>query len=252
MPRLGLLPLDRLEPRPTLTDVADLGTKPLPLPVVFWRRHFMGTQVTGKALHRNPLLTAPLLDAVEVVMLDTLHTVHLGVILRYVSEICWRTIEGNPWGIASAPLETSVRHLKVDMFAYYDVSGVPVDKRVGDLTIGIMGKMDSSSIKLKSAEATSLLPFAVELCRRYGGSIRSADVLRAAGTTLQAYLQLLVDAPAQVPLGMCQDLLDMCLRRLRLLSQAGVSFFTEAPPLVPPHGPHPFLWQPARLQYIPG
>ena len=58
----------------------------------------------------------------------------------------------------------------------------------------------------------------------YGGRSSSAEVLHAAWTTLQAYFQLLVDAPAQVPLGMCQDLLDMCLRHLRLLSQAGVSF----------------------------
>ena len=96
------------------------------------------------------MLTAPLLDAVEVVMLDTLHTVHLGLILRYVSEICWRAIKGNPWGIASAPLETSVRRLKVDVFAYYDVIGIPVDRRVADLTIGMVGKRDSSSVKLTS------------------------------------------------------------------------------------------------------
>ena len=69
VPILGLLPMDRLEPCPALVDVADLGTKPLPLPVVFWRRHFMRTRVTNKVLHRNPLLTAPLLDAVEVIML---------------------------------------------------------------------------------------------------------------------------------------------------------------------------------------
>ena len=81
MPRLGLLAMDRLEPSPDLMDVAAFDTKPLPLQVVFWRRHLQGGRVTDKVLHRNPLLDEPLLDAVEVVMLDTLHTLYLGVML---------------------------------------------------------------------------------------------------------------------------------------------------------------------------
>ena len=82
VPRLGLHALDRLEPGPSLLDIADFDRKLLPLKVVFWRRHLHGGRVTDKVLHRNPLLNAPLMDAVNVIMLDTLHTVYLGVILR--------------------------------------------------------------------------------------------------------------------------------------------------------------------------
>jgi hypothetical protein len=95
--------MDKLEPSPDFMDVAAFYTKPLPLQVVFWRRHLQGGRVTDKVLHRNPLLDEPLLVVAEVVVLGMLHTLYLGVILRFVSAVFWRAIEANPWGGRRGP-----------------------------------------------------------------------------------------------------------------------------------------------------
>ena len=58
----------------------------------------------------------------------------------------------------------------------------------------------------------------------YADYIRDADSLLVAGSVLQDYLQLLVVSPAKVPLQTCQTLMDLCIRHLRLLSEAGVHY----------------------------
>eukprot|EP00969_Alexandrium_andersonii_P348128 15393630-Alexandrium_andersonii.AAC.1 len=170
-----------------------------------------------RALHRNPLLEAPLTDAMEVVMLDTLHTIYLGVILRYVSEVFWRTIEGRVWGGADTSLDMCVRNLKVDLIGFYDEANVPQDSRIGDLTVGMMGKREASTIKTKAGETACLLPFAIELCRRHRDRLRASEALLAAGEALAEHLRLLRESPARLTLGTAQTLLDLCVRHLRLI-----------------------------------
>ena len=77
-PRLKLEAADRLEPSLHCMDIGEMEALPLLLPLVFWRRHLNARRITDKVLHRNPLLCVPLLDGVEVVMLDTLHTIYFG------------------------------------------------------------------------------------------------------------------------------------------------------------------------------
>ena len=86
LPTLNLHSGDRLEPSPGLPDMADLRSAPLPVHVMFWRRHADARRrCTDRVHHRNPLFDPPLMDVVDVIMIDTLHCIYLGVILRYVS-----------------------------------------------------------------------------------------------------------------------------------------------------------------------
>ena len=180
--------------------------------------------MADKVLHRNPILNAPLVDAVDVIMLDTLHTVYLGVINRYTAEVLWRALDGNPWGTAPATFESNLRNLKADLMTFYEATGVPLDHRIGDLTAGMMGRRRTPAIKTKAVETACVFPFAMELCRRHADHIQSADALHAAGEALRDYLGLLRSSPAQVPLATCQRLLDLCIRHLVLIGVAGVPF----------------------------
>ena len=95
----------RLEATADLLDVAAFDIKPLPMTVLFWRRRSDDRgRVTNKVLHRCPLLAAPFLDPMLVLALDTLHTLHLGVVMRFVAVVFWRVVSAQPWGTMTRTL----------------------------------------------------------------------------------------------------------------------------------------------------
>ena len=148
------------------------------------------------------------------------------MILRLVSEVIWRTIEQNPWHSPSGGADQGVANIKADMDSWYDAACIPAKRRVADLTKGMLGKRKLATIKTKAAETATLLPFAIHLCRIYP-AIRNADSLLAAGNALQDYLRLLDETPPQVPQFVCQQLLDFCIRHLRLMMHANVQLLPK-------------------------
>ena len=215
---------DRLEPSHELLNIANLEVLPLPLNVVFWRRHMHRRRVTDRVLHRNPLLSHPLMDCADVLMLDTLHTIYLGVILKYITEVFWRAIDANPWLTPGGGVDHGVSNIKSDMDAWYDATGTRQDRRVKELTTGMLGKR-GGLLKTKAAETGALLPFAIQLCHIY--TFRDAGALHSAGMLLQEYMDILSSAPRQVPDQTTQLLLDKVLRHLRILQHVGVKLLPK-------------------------
>ena len=95
-----LLAGDRLEPSQQLMDVGALHLVPLPLTVVFWRVSRLEDQVTDAVHHRCPLFCEELhTDPVGTIVIDTLHTLYYGPIMRWTSAALHRVVAANPWGI---------------------------------------------------------------------------------------------------------------------------------------------------------
>ena len=89
LPDLELQRDDSLEPSPRLMDVGDfeLATE-FPLPVVFWRR----SAETGTK-HRSPLLDPTLGISFLLFMVDTLHTLALGVYKNFADHAFWACLD---------------------------------------------------------------------------------------------------------------------------------------------------------------
>ena len=154
--RFGLQAMGRMEPTADLVDVANFESQPLPLTVVFWRRHLDGLRVTDAVLHRCPLVSKLFLDLVLVLMLDTLHDLHLGVVQKFVSETFWRIVAGQPWGASG--VEVCTRNLKAGLFSWYEAEGIALDRRIADLTVSMLGRAHVGPLKTKAIETITLLP----------------------------------------------------------------------------------------------
>lgn len=221
VPSLGLRKGDRLDPSTELPDIAKFSTAELPLSVIFWRRHLNGTKCTDPVLKRNPLF-GPMTGATPgaTLHIDTLHTLYLGVALRYVSEVVWRTLRAAPWG--EVPLEAAVQLLKADLFAWYDANRIDPSLRLGELSTKMLGSGSRPELKTKAAETGTLVPWAINLCAKF--EFEGAQPLQAAGAAYVEYMQLLRESPASPSMATCQQLMHNCLRHLRLLAVAEVQY----------------------------
>eukprot|EP00959_Pyramimonas_sp_CCMP1952_P291828 6103597-Pyramimonas_sp.AAC.1 len=87
-----LKPGDRLEPSDTLRDTHALEKATLPLLVTFWRPQLGdGGKVIDSVMHRCPLYSEALhASPNRTLAVDSLHTLFLGPVLRFVSAALWR------------------------------------------------------------------------------------------------------------------------------------------------------------------
>ena len=150
--------------------------------------------------------------------IDVLHTLYLGVALRYVSEVIWRVLEAMPSRLS---LEERVQRLKCELFAWYDAQGIASNNRLGELTLKMLGR--NREAKFKAAETGVLVPWAVSLCRKYP-SLSHCGAMLEAGQAYVEYMALLNSSPPCPTPAQCQALMACCVRHLHLIGLAGVAF----------------------------
>ena len=219
VPELGLEPGDRLDPSPGLPDVAAFSAAPLPMHVVFWRRHTIDRQCTDPVQRRNPIFSQRTgANPHSTLHIDVLHTWYLGVTLRYVSEVIWRVREAMPSHLS---LEDRVQRLKCELFAWYDAQGIASNNRLGELTLKMLGR--NREAKFKAAETGILIPWAVSPCRKYPSLSHSSAMLEA-GQAYIDYMALLNSSPPFPTPAQCQALMACCVRHLHFIGLAGVAF----------------------------
>ena len=83
IPRLGLKKGDRLEPHQGCQDIGGEGfdlSKEFPLRVLFWRK-----SDETRTRHRLPLMDSSIGISIDTFMIDSLHTLYLGVAATFVS-----------------------------------------------------------------------------------------------------------------------------------------------------------------------
>ena len=115
------LPLGaRLEPSPSLMDVASLDEAKVPIQVVFW---VGGTE--GRVMHESPLLTLVPGVTVQSWNIDLLHAWVLGCLARFIGMCMWFFIRSGIWSPKSAYLDTehkrrlAILHLKSELLDFY-------------------------------------------------------------------------------------------------------------------------------------
>ncbi len=103
VPEVFLLRLDRLEPSSSLRDIGLLTVESsLPLILTFWRR----SRETATR-HRNPMFSDPRICTARVIVVDELHTMHLGVFQCYIAKVFNIAIDEDVYCIGRSDKATS-------------------------------------------------------------------------------------------------------------------------------------------------
>ena len=231
---------DRVAPSPALLDVRLLDTVALPCAVTLWRpRGDFRLRICDTVIRRNPIFDGDICRGgpAEVLAVDTLHTVHLGVIQRLVSAILWRLLLANSWGIRGSQehvLELGVRRMTAHMLRYFEDERTPADRRVATLSIPMLGERLSCvvggsahpgcAMRLKAAEMSTLLPWSLALLAQYGSQVANREELLAAGRSTEQWLEITKQDDDVLPPAACRGLVDNCMRVLAHCSRACVHF----------------------------
>ena len=192
IPHLHLKAGDRLEPGGQVPDVYafDVASQ-FPLQAVL-RRPSLQT-IT---YHRNPLFNIPGVS-LEMLMIDSLHAVHLGVANVYCMHVLWELLDANMFSVEGPEevrLSISVSRLKGELFDYY--ASLPPHVRkcitgVGDFQVGMLGSRTSRTLSTKGMETKGLVPWCCRLLVRYGHHIpNKKELLLDAGTHLVKWFDI--------------------------------------------------------------
>lgn len=140
---------DRVTPSRELQDVGALGSKPLPLRVTLWRPKLAGgvnSACTDAVTNRCPIFDESIHSTPSSCLaVDQLHTIQLGVQLRWVNCALWRILLKNPFGIPG-PLDVVLKKgcdfISNDLKRYQaDVKNkVHGKRRVETITVKMMGR----------------------------------------------------------------------------------------------------------------
>ena len=156
IPSLGLLSEDRLEPHPGMPDVADFDSlNSFPVRVLFWR-----VSEQTRTRHRNPLFWPQTGVTTDALAIDILHTLHLGVILYFSSEVVWALLLGNIFGIAGGAddiLHMGVFRIRDRLFAWYNQWDAAHPERpacrLGNFTVQMLGDRAHPRLHVRAAES---------------------------------------------------------------------------------------------------
>jgi hypothetical protein len=243
LPDLNLRRFDRLEPTLDLQDVQAFDTiSQFPCRVLFWRR-----TMETRSRHRNPLFDERIGITLDSLMVDKLHTLHLGPALVWCAHALWQLILGDVFctGEVGPDLHVqSVHQLRSCLWPWYrarKLANPHVDiTEVQDLTLQMLGgKPSHQTLNTKAAETKGLVPFVLDMLKQHRARLGECEVdhLIGAGDALQGYFELLEDAPRNVPTLVLQRMYDCVKRHLVLCKKAHV-------PLKPKH--HQVLHMVAR------
>ena len=159
VPELGLLVGDRLEPSDGCPNVGlspeDIGSS---TPMVFWRR-----MAEEPVRHRNPLWSKVLGITPDIICVDTLHTLCLGVFGVFVSAAMWYLLSSNLFQLPAflSQEERNIRSMQllgVELREFYKQSSKSWT-RIDELKVEIFGTKTSPALHLKGHQTVGLLHF---------------------------------------------------------------------------------------------
>jgi hypothetical protein len=144
---VSLFPGDRVEPSDWVPDIGQLDKLVLPRWVTLWRARLShdGKVIDGVS-HRCPLFSQKLFSSpASTLAVDALHTVALGVLVRYVSASLWRIVLENVWNVRgdlNTVVKNSVDFLKAELLLFQDdpSNGIERSRRIETLTVKMLGK----------------------------------------------------------------------------------------------------------------
>ena len=231
VPSFNLLKDDRLEPSIQLPDTHVFRSATLPVELTFWRRHTIGKACTDLAHRNNPLFSYDICGSIQnVLRVDLLHTLYLGVMVHYVGATIWKLIQANAMGINSGSVDIirvqSCARLRSHLFQWYD--SVKLDKtyRLGDFTIKMIGSVPGGQLTTKAAETAPLVNWCCQLCDDFPDFPHSA-ILKRAGLQLKEYIRLVRESPERPSPLQCQQMFDCFILHTKYLERSDVGMLPK-------------------------
>ena len=163
--------------------------------------------------------------------------------MRWAAAVVWRVLLSNPWnlpGSESAVLDMGVRRLRLHMVRWFQDAGIPRDRRIGDLTLTMLGAKrgcvvrgdhphPGTVLKTKAAETGIMFEWALNLLQsEFGGGVQHREHLVVAGRALQRWLDITRTDSLCLSLPESQELRDCAQRHLVYSRRAMIA-------LVPKH-----------------
>ena len=150
---------DRLEPSPECQDVGLCSTSASPTQMVFWRCNLPAEPVR----HRNPLWSSRLGITPDLICVDTMHTLCLGIYAQFVSSVVWWVLEVNPFRVPTL-LTQEERYQQTFMLMgqkltqFYKSTGKQWS-RVEEFKVEIFGSKQAPACHLKAHQTLGVLFF---------------------------------------------------------------------------------------------
>jgi hypothetical protein len=228
-PELGLEKGDRLEPSARLLDVSLFDRiDQFPCTVLFWR-----VSHESRTRHRNPLFDEAVGVTIDTLMVDKLHTLHLGPAQAWCLHTLWRLILADAFATnasGDALYQLSVQHIRHRLWAWYkEARRLRPDEcitEVQDFTLSMLGgKPTAQILGTKAAETKGLVPYVLSLVREFGWRIpgNESQYLIGAGEALVSYFRLLDQSGVVVEPSSLQAMYDAIKRHVTMSTKAGIS-----------------------------
>lgn len=144
---------DRLEPSNILSDIADLENLTVPCVVTMWRANRKDNKISDPISHRCPLFSKTLMTSPsQNLAVDALHTLNLGVAMKWCSAAMWRVLLADVYNINAdneKTLESGMVFLRteLDTFQQDKRNGIEPSRRLETLTLKMMGKRNKCTVQ---------------------------------------------------------------------------------------------------------
>lgn len=219
-PELGISKGDRLEPTPTMPNVAFFDDAPVPFTVITWRP----TLETGSR-HRNPLFDPATGMSPLSLGIDWLHTLSLGVFQVTLQHVIWDLLEANIYNIGgpfSSVFELGVARLRQDLFRWYQTEQAQgrVHTRVQQFVPSMLGSATDKQFKLHASETNGFLHFSMTLLDTHGASLgRKHSLYKDAVGSMVKVCELIKRFPRRLPPREMQLFTDSVITHMRALEK---------------------------------
>ena len=232
---LGLRKGDRLNPSPQVLDIGAIDFRTdFPFRLCFWR-----ARPDDPCRFRCPLFSRESMLSPELLCVDEMHTLHLGIFQDYILGVFWACIRADVWMLLKESEELSDQYyqeaalvLKADLFSWYKREKREHPDRplyeMADFGLSFIGSLQRPHLHAKAAESGSLLRFASHLAHRHMAVLPHGRALVEAGLGLIAYLDATRQAPWRLDATARRDLTAGLVTSLRRREDAGVAWKPKA------------------------
>ena len=227
--RFNLKKGDRLEPSEFCRDVGQCENLSTPTYLKFWRK-----SANAECRHRNPLVAAGL--GPQSMLVDELHTMHLGIFAVYVSHGLWTCIQDDVFGLfglhnAETAKEISGDRIKQEMKSWCKAErkahpDVPVYE-LQDFSLKTIGPESAPSLSAKAAETGTLVKFCHWFITKHKGKLTKGEHLFTAGAALVQYLTITRKAKPRLTPSEHQGIIASVVRFLGVRESAGLPWIPK-------------------------
>jgi len=200
LPNFQLLAGDRVEPSPSVPDVALFETLPGDVLVTFWRANSTRTK------HRNPLLNPRLGVGIENFLVDLLHTLFLGVMKDLAMHCIWELILCDAYDVSNIGITTgeellrlSCMAIKAELLSFYrNAPRGLIATECQDFTAAMIGTRENRCLATKASETKGFFHFVCsELGRREQKLVRG-DIWCACADSLRTLMVTMEESPERI------------------------------------------------------